>query len=100
MMSRTLLSTTAQVDLLALAFAFFNGLRTLAYLPTIWTVVQSGRSDQHSLFTWFVWCGANATMAAWIYRNNGQRFDRVVLINVANALLCLICGAVIVCYRF
>lgn len=99
-MNRTLPTTARPVDLLALAFAFFNGLRTLAYLPTIWSVVQSGRSDQHSLFTWFIWCGANATMAAWIYRGNGRRFDRVVLINVANALLCLASAAVIVAYRF
>lgn len=85
---------------LALAFNVFNTLRTLAYLPTIASIHASGRSDQHSLFTWTTWLGANLTMAAWVYRHNGGRCDRVVAFNLANALLCLLTGAVIVAYRF
>ena len=65
-MNRSATSPAATLDLLALAFTVFNGLRTLAYLPTIWSIVDSGRSDQHALFTWFTWFGANATMAAWV----------------------------------
>jgi hypothetical protein len=100
-MNRTVSPAAAApgVDLLALAFTVFNGLRTLAYLPTIWSVVQSGSSDQHALFTWITWCGANATMAAWVYRRNGRCWDRVVLINTANAVLCLATGLVITWYR-
>ncbi len=99
-MNRILHPTTPPVDLLGLAFTVFNGLRTLAYLPTIWSIVQSGQSDQHALFTWFTWCGANATMAAWVYTRNGRRRDRVVLVNVANAVLCGVTGLIITCYRF
>lgn len=89
----------SSLDLLALAFTVFNGLRTLAYLPTIWSIVQSGQSDQHALFTWISWFGANATMAAWVYRGS-RRCDRVVLVNVSNAVLCLATAVVIAWYRF
>ncbi len=98
-MNRTLRPARPAVDLLALAFTVFNGLRTLAYLPTIGSVAHSGHSDQHSLFTWLTWCGANATMAAWVYRSNGHRFDRVVLVNVSNAVLCGATAGVIVWFR-
>ncbi len=97
-MNRSATSPAATLDLLALAFTVFNGLRTLAYLPTIWSIVDSGRSDQHALFTWFTWFGANATMAAWVWRSGG-RCDRVVLVNIANAVLCLATGVVIAWYR-
>lgn len=99
-MNRILHPTRPPVDLLALAFTVFNGLRTLAYMPTIWSIVHSGQSDQHALFTWFTWCGANLTMAAWVYRHNGRHCDRVVLVNVANAVLCGLTGLVIAWYRF
>ncbi len=98
-MNRTLLPAARPApDLLALAFTVFNALRTLAYLPTIWSIVESGRSDQHALFTWFTWFGANATMAAWVWRSS-RCCDRVVLVNVANAVLCLATGLVIAWYR-
>ena len=99
-MNRTLPPPAAPLDLLALAFTVFNGLRTLAYLPTIWSILESGRSDQHALFTWFTWFGANATMAAWVYTRGSRRFDRVVLINMINAVMCLATGVVIAWYRF
>ncbi len=86
-------------DALALAFTFFNGLRTLAYLPTIWSIVETGHSDQHAIFTWLAWFGANATMAAWVWRGS-RRLDRVVVVNVSNAVLCLTTAVVIAWYRF
>lgn len=85
--------------LLALAFTAFNSLRTLAYLPTVASIIASGHSDQHSLFTWFTWFGANVTMAAWVHRHNGGHVDRVVAFNLANAVLCALTGFVIVAYR-
>ncbi len=85
---------------LALAFTFFNSLRTLAYLPNIFAIVESGRSDQHSLLTWLTLAGANITMAMWVYENHGRHVDRVAFINALNALMCLLTAAVIVAYRF
>lgn len=85
---------------LTLAFTAFNGLRVVAYLPTMVTIVQSGQSDQHSLLTWVNWMGANATMAAWLYEHNGRRFDRTVLVNIGNATMCGISVALIVWFRF
>ncbi len=70
------------------AFAVFNSVRMLAYLPTIWAIVQSGDSSQHSLWTWCTWLGANAIMAAWLYESNGQRLSRAVVINAGNAAMC------------
>lgn len=95
-MIRTWKTTVASMDLLALAFTAFNSLRTVAYLPTLWTLLHSGQSDQHALSTWLTWCGANATMAAWVWRHNGRRLDRIVLVNVANAVMCGLTVMVIV----
>lgn len=70
------------------AFTLFSSVRMLAYLPTIWAIVQSGDSSQHSLWTWCTWLCANATMAAWLYEVEGQRVSRAVVVNAGNALMC------------
>jgi hypothetical protein len=81
------------------AFTLFNTMRVVAYLPTVWVIVQSGDSSQHSLWTWFTWAGANATMAAWLYESNQQRFSRAVAVNAANAAMCLLTMLTIMAYR-
>jgi len=78
----------AYLRVLTWAFTLFNSVRMLAYLPTIWAIVESGDSSQHSLLTWCTWLGANATMAAWLYESNGQRFSRAVVVNAGNATMC------------
>lgn len=88
------------LDVLALAFALFGSARLLAYLPTLWAIHASGDSTQHSLWTWFCWFGANLTMAAWVYEQNGHRCDRVVGLNLGNALMCAATIVLIVVYRF
>jgi hypothetical protein len=90
----------AYLDLLALAFALFGSARLLAYLPTLWAIHSNGDSMQHSLWTWFCWFGANLTMAAWLYEHNGHRCDRVVSLNLGNALMCAATIVLIVVYRF
>ncbi len=70
------------------AFTLFSSVRMLAYLPTIWAIVQSGDSSQHSLWTWCTWFCANTTMAAWIYEAEGQLVNRAVVVNAGNALMC------------
>jgi phosphoribosylaminoimidazole-succinocarboxamide synthase len=62
------------------AFTLFNTLRAVAYLPTMWAIYTSGDSSQHSLWTWCTWLGANATMGAWLYEQNGQRLGRAVVV--------------------
>ncbi|MCK6376762.1 MAG: hypothetical protein L6Q69_22060 [Zoogloea sp.] len=74
---------------LAWLFAFFNSVRVLAYLPTLWSIHVSGDSSQHSWLTWATWAGANATMAAWLYENNGQRANRAVAVSACNAAMCV-----------
>jgi hypothetical protein len=80
-------------------FAFFSTVRVLAYLPTLWAVVQTGDSSQHSLVTWFTWAGANLTMAAWLYEQQGQRWNRAVAVNLVNATMCIATFVVISAMR-
>ncbi len=80
-------------------FAFFSTVRVLAYLPTLWAVVQSGESSQHSLLTWFTWAGSNLTMAAWLYEQQGQRWNRAVAVNLVNATMCIATFVVICAMR-
>jgi len=82
------------------AFTLFNSVRVLAYAPTIWAIHASGDSSQHSLWTWITWAGANATMAAWLYEQNGQRLNRAIAVNMGNAAMCLCTVALIIAYRF
>lgn len=83
------------LSVLAGLFALFNAARILAYLPTIWAVVSSGDSSQHSLWTWITLLGGNATMAAWLWGQAGRRSNRAVLVSTGNALMCLAIVAVI-----
>ncbi len=84
---------------LAWAFTFFNAVRLLAYLSTIWAIHTSAASDQHSLLTWAGWCGANLTMGLWLYEQADRRLERAALVNFGNAAMCLVTGLVIVIYR-
>lgn len=70
-------------------FGLFSSARVLAYLPTIWAVVASGNSSQHSLLTWFTFLGGNATMAAWLWEHNGRRCNAAIASSGGNALMCL-----------
>lgn len=81
------------------AFTFFSTVRVLAYLPTIWTLWQSGDSSQHSLWTWCTWLGANLTMSLWLIDRNGARMDRAAAVNLGNAAMCLAVIVLIVVQR-
>ncbi len=81
------------------AFTFFSAIRVLAYLPTMWTLWQSGDSSQHSLWTWCTWLGANLTMSLWLIDRNGARIDRAASVNLGNAAMCLVVIVLIVVER-
>jgi hypothetical protein len=87
------------LSVLGWAFALFNTVRVAAYLPTVWAIVQSGDSSQHSLWTWFTWAGANATMSAWLYETQGQQFSRAAAVSAGNAAMCVITLLTILAYR-
>lgn len=76
------------LTVLTWSFTFFNSVRVLAYLPTIWAIYASGDSQQHSWFTWLTWAGANATMALWLYEQNSRRLTRAAAVNACNAVMC------------
>lgn len=86
--------------LLTWAFTLFNTVRVAAYLPTLLAIVHSGDSSQHSLWTWGTWLGANATMAAWLYEQNGLRMNRAIAVNIGNSLMCLATAVVILWFRW
>jgi hypothetical protein len=81
------------------AFTLLNSARVLSYLPTLSALTQSGDSSQHSLWTWGMWAGANVTMAAWLYEQQGQRWSRAVAVNLVNASMCASTFAVIAALR-
>jgi len=81
------------------SFALFSTARMAAYLPTIWAIWSSGDSQQHSLLTWLTWTGANLTMAAWLYEQEGQRVTRSVAVNACNAGMCVATSVLIVALR-
>jgi hypothetical protein len=87
------------VALLGGAFAFFNTVRLATYLPTLWTIHESGQSDQHSLVTWASWMLANLSTALWLVEKSG-RVDGVAALSFGNALMCAAVLLLIACYRF
>jgi len=76
-------------SLLNWTFAVFSSTRLLTYLPTLWAIHASGDSTQHSLLTWLAWVGSNASMAAWLYENNGRRVNQAIAVTARNAVMCL-----------
>ena len=76
-----------------------TGARLAAYMPTVWAILQTRDSRQHSLWTWLTWVGANLTMAAWLYEHNGQRMDKAIGVSLANAAACGLTTAVILWFR-
>ena len=85
--------------LLLWSFTVFNVLRLLTYLPTLWAIHESARSDQHSLLTWIGWTLSNLTMALWLYEKSNHRVDGAVAVNVGNAAMCAIASLLIAWYR-
>ena len=90
----------AYLRALSWAFTAFNSVRVVAYLPTLWAIVQSADSSQHSLLTWLTWLGANLTMAAWLYEQNGGRLNRAVVVNMGNSCMCATTVALISWFRW
>ncbi len=81
------------------SFTFFSSVRVLSYLPTLWVIWQAQDSTQHSMLTWLTWLGANLTMAGWLHEHNGRRFNRAVVVNLANAAMCAATVGLIAWYR-
>jgi hypothetical protein len=80
-------------------FTLFNSVRLLSYMPTMYLIHSSGDSSQHSLWTWCTWLGANLTMAAWLYEQDGHRMGRAVAVNLGNATMCAVTVGLIAAHR-
>jgi hypothetical protein len=83
------------LSVLGVLFTLFSSARVLAYLPTIWAVMATGDSSQHSLWTWFTFFGGNLTMAAWLWEHNDRRRNAAIAASAGNALMCLVIIVVI-----
>lgn len=92
-------SRTVYLNVLTWAFTLFSALRVACYLPTLWAIIASGDSSQHSLWTWGTWVGANLTMAAWLYEQDRQRLTRATIVSLGNAAMCAATLTVILAYR-
>lgn len=85
---------------LLVAFATFNVLRVVSYLPTLWAIHASGDSSQHSMWTWFIWCGSNLLTGLWLCECNGGRPDRAAAVLLVNAALCAASLLMVAWYRW
>ena len=85
--------------ILTWSFTLFSSLRVLGYLPTMFAIIASGDSSQHSLWTWCTWLGSNLSMAAWLWEQNGARGNRAVGVNLCNAAMCAATLVVIAVHR-
>ena len=77
-----------------------GGIRALTYVPTIFTLMASANSNQHSLWTWFSWILASGTMSLLLYERNDRKVDSVILIQLTNTFMCVVTTAVVLWYRF
>jgi hypothetical protein len=82
------------------AFALFNALRVVSYVPTLWAIHASGDSSQHSLWTWFIWFGSNLATGLWHCDRNGRRLDVTAVVLLTNAAMCAASIVLIVAYRW
>lgn len=80
-------------------FTVFNSVRVLAYLPTLVGHLRQRRQQPAFPVDLADLGGANATMAAWLYEQNGRRVHRAVVVNACNTRMCLATCALIVAYR-
>lgn len=94
-----LIRSPLYLDLLNWSFALFSSTRFFTYLSALFAIHHSGDSSQHSLWTWFVWVGSNAAMAAWLYENHARRVNKAIAVTAGNAFMCLATCVLIIWYR-
>lgn len=89
--------TASQMTNLSIAFTVFNALRVYFYIPSFKLMIkQKNNLESHSLFTWFSWIFANATVAIYFVILSG--WDEKAILNLANAFMCLV-GFSIILYK-
>jgi hypothetical protein len=75
------------LDLVGLAFGFFNILRLASYFPQIVAVARDPNGATAISYTcWSIWIGANATTALYAWTKVGDAM--LTLIGTFNALCC------------
>ncbi len=82
------LPTNRFLTVLTWTVVLLNSARLFAYLPALQAISASADAAQHSLLTWLVWTGSNASMAMWLYERNARRISTIIALNIGNALMC------------
>jgi hypothetical protein len=83
------MTSFANIDPIAIAFAAFNLLRLASYVPQIVTVARDQNGATAISFScWTIWVGANASTAiyAWIKLTDSN----LALVSAFNAVCCLV----------
>jgi hypothetical protein len=74
-------------DLIAFAFATFNGLRLVSYFPQIAAVARDRRgAEAVSVSCWSIWIGANSSACLYAWINLGDAI--MALMMGFNAICC------------
>jgi hypothetical protein len=92
------MSSVSAVDVVSLAFGFFNMLRLASYFPQIIAVVRDKHGATAISFTcWTIWIAANASTGvyAWVRLSDFN----LALTSAFNALCCLAVLLLAACKR-
>lgn len=82
-------------NIIYIGFSVFNTIGAVFYLKQIKGITDlQSYPHSHNLMNWFVWVGANSTMASSFYSKSGH-LDSAVVLSSLNAVMCLIIFGVI-----
>ena len=90
------LPATRFLTVLTWAVVLMSSARLIAYLPALQAISASADAAEHSLLTWLVWTGSNASMAMWLYERNARRISIIIALNIGNALLCTLTTVLVI----
>lgn len=81
--------SATDLDLLALSFAFFNGLRLVSYGPQIAVLAyDTSGARAISVTSYLIWTGANASTALYVWVKLGDA--AVAVLNTVNTFCCIV----------
>jgi hypothetical protein len=84
--------------ILTAMFLFWNSVRVLTYIPTIFKLLSSPTDARsHSLLTWSCWVLSNGTFALMLLERDGGTPESMFWLNTGNTAMCFVVCLVIFC---